>query len=89
MSSVSQVLNVAVGESPRESGSRTAVTMKAIARGEKVMPHFGVNFEQIGQILTGFIPKRWKLIVTLRQADPLRVAELAITQSPNRFFDKP
>lgn len=77
MTSNNQILNVTVGESLRESGARTAATMKAIARGEKLKPHFGVNFEQIGQMLAAFTPKRWELIAALRQAGPLTVAELA------------
>jgi predicted transcriptional regulator len=77
MTTSNQILNVTVGESLREAGARTAATMKAIAQGKKVQPHFGVNFEQIGQMLAAFTPKRWELIATLRQAGPLTVAELA------------
>lgn len=77
MTSNTHILNVTVGESLREAGNRAAATMKAIARGEKVQPHFGVNFEQIGQMLAAFTPKRWELIAALRQAGPLTVAELA------------
>lgn len=77
MTSSDQILNVTVGESLRESGARAAAAMKAVARGDKVKPHFGVNFEQIGQMLTAFTPKRWELIAALRQAGPLTVAELA------------
>lgn len=77
MTSSNQILNVTVGETLRESGARAAATMKAIARGGKVKPHFGVNFEQIGQMLATFTPKRWELIAVLRQAGPLTVAELA------------
>ncbi|WP_309678909.1 MarR family transcriptional regulator [Polaromonas sp.] len=72
-----QILNVTVGESLRETGARAAAAMKAIARGEKVRPHFGVNFEQMGQMLAAFTPKRWELIAALRQSGPLTVAELA------------
>lgn len=43
-----QILNVTVGEPLRVAGARAAATMRAIARGEKVPPHFGVNFEHIG-----------------------------------------
>lgn len=43
----------------------------------KVKLHFGVNFEQIGQMLAAFTPKRWELIAALRQAGPLTLAELA------------
>jgi len=77
MTSKHQVLNVSVGEPLREAGARTTATMRAIARGEKVQHHFGVNFEQIGQMLAAFTPKRWELIAALRQAGPLTVAELA------------
>ena len=77
MTSSNQILNVTVGETLRESGARAAATMKAIALGGKVKPHFGVNFEQIGQMLATFTPKRWELIAALRQAGPLTVAELA------------
>jgi len=77
MTTSKQILNVTVGESLRDSGARAAATMKAIARGEKVQAHFGVNFEQIAQMLAAFTPKRWELIATLREAGPLTVAELA------------
>lgn len=77
MTTSKQILNVTVGESLRDSGARAAATMKAIARGEKVQAHFGVNFEQIGQMLAAFTPKRWELIAALREAGPLTVAELA------------
>ena len=77
MTTSNQILNVTVGESLREAGARAAATMKAVAKGEKVQLHFGVNFEQIGQMLAAFTPKRWELIAALRQAGPLTVAELA------------
>ena len=77
MTTSNQILNVTVGESLREAGARAAATMKAVARGEKVQPHFGVNFEQNGQMLATFTPKRWELIAALRLAGPLTVAELA------------
>ena len=77
MTSSNQILNVTVGETLGESGARAAATMKAVARGDKVKPHFGVNFVQIGQMLAAFTPKRWELIAALRQAGPLTIAELA------------
>ena len=77
MTTSKQILNVTVGESLREAGARAVATMKAAARGEAIAPHFGVNFEQIGQMLAAFTPKRWELIAALRQAGPLTVAELA------------
>lgn len=77
MTTSKQILNVTVGESLHEAGARAVATMKAAALGEAVAPHFGVNFEQIGQMLAAFTPKRWELIAALRQAGPLTVAELA------------
>jgi predicted transcriptional regulator len=77
MTTSNQILNVTVGESLHEAGARAAATMKALSLGKKVQPHFGVNFEQIGQMLAAFTPKRWELIAALRQAGPLTVAELA------------
>ena len=72
-----QVLRVTVGESLRDAGVRAAATMRAISRGEKMQPHCGVNFEQMGQMLAAFTPKRWELIVALREAGPLTIADLA------------
>jgi predicted transcriptional regulator len=40
-------------------------------------PHFSVGFEDIGQMLAVFTPKRWELIGVLRASGPLTVAELA------------
>lgn len=77
MTTSHQVLNVTVGESLRDAGARAAATMQAISRGEKMQPHFGVNFEQIGQMLAAFTPKRWELIAALREAGPLTIAQLA------------
>ncbi len=77
MTTQNQILNVTVGEPLRATGARATATMRAIARGEKAQPYFGVNFEQIGQMLAAFTPKRWELIAALRQAGPLTVAELA------------
>ena len=77
MATTKQIFNVTVGGSLRDSGARAAAAMKAISRGEKVQAHFGVNFEQIGQMLAAFTPKRWELIAALRAAGPLTVAELA------------
>ena len=82
-SSSNRVLNVKVGESLRQAGARAAATMRAIERGQPVPPYFGVSFEQIGQMLAAFTPKRWELIAALRQAGPLTVAELARRLSRN------
>ena len=78
--STHRVLNVKVGESLRDAAARAAATMRAVERGERgerVQPYFGVSFEQVGQMLAAFTPKRWELIAALREAGPLTVAELA------------
>jgi len=72
-----RVLNVKVGESLSDAAARAAATMRAIERGERAQPYFGVSFEQMGQMLAAFTPKRWELIAALREAGPLTVAELA------------
>ena len=72
-----QILNVTVGGSLADTAALAAAAMKAIDRGEAVLPHFGVNFEQMGQMLAAFTPKRWELIAALREAGSLTVAELA------------
>lgn len=83
MATTNQILNVTVDESLPEAGNRAAAAMKAITRGDKIQPHFGINFEQIGQMLAAFTPKRWELIAALLQAGPLPVAELARRLSRN------
>ncbi|MCK2095200.1 hypothetical protein [Thauera aromatica] len=70
-------LHVRVGCAAEESLRRAAQAMKAIERGEQIEPYFGVGFEDIGQMLAVFTPKRWDLIGALRAAGPLTVAELA------------
>jgi len=71
------VLNVKVGETLQDSGSRAAAAMRALAAGKEIEPYFGVSFEQVGQMFAAFTPKRWELIAALRAAGPLTVAELA------------
>ena len=78
-----QILNVTVGEPLRVTGARAAAAMRAVARGEKVKPHFGVNFEQIGQMLATFTPKRWELI-----AAQARVEIWRTEQANNRAQDR-
>jgi predicted transcriptional regulator len=70
-------LNVKVGESLRQAAARAAATLRAVQRGEPIQPYFGVGFEQIGQMLAAFTPKRWELIAALRESGPLTVAGLA------------
>lgn len=60
------MLNVKVGES-----------LRAGERGERMRPYLGVSFQQIGNLLAAFTPKRWDLIAALRKAGLLTVVELA------------
>ncbi len=77
MTASGKVLNVKVGETLQEAGKRAADAMRAAAAGKAATPYFGISFEQVGQMLATFTPKRWELIAALRQAGPLTVAELA------------
>jgi predicted transcriptional regulator len=72
-----KVLNVKVGESLQDAGRRAAETMRAVAAGKPAPRYFGVSFQEVGQMLAAFTPKRWELISALREAGPLTVAELA------------
>jgi predicted transcriptional regulator len=77
MTASSKVLNVKVGETLQQAGKRAADTMRSAAAGKAVTPYFGVSFQQVGQLLATFTPKRWELIAALRAAGPMTVAELA------------
>lgn len=70
-------LHVRVGGEIEESLRRAAQTIKAIERGQQPEPYFSVGFENIGQMLSIFTPKRWEMIGILRSSGPLTVAELA------------
>ena len=71
------ILNVRVGHPADESINRAAAAMQTIERGKKPTPYFGVGFEDMGQMLAVFTPKRWDLIRLLRSSGPLSIAELA------------
>lgn len=77
MTASRKVLNVKVGETMEQSGRRAADVMRAAAAGKAVAPYFGIGFEQVGQMLAIFTPKRWELIAALREVGPMTVAELA------------
>ena len=77
MTASSKVLNVKVGETLQQAGKRAADTMRAAAAGRAVTPYFGISFQQVGQMLATFTPKRWELIAALREVGPTTVAELA------------
>jgi predicted transcriptional regulator len=77
MTASNKVLNVKVGETLQQAGKRAADAMRAAAAGKAVSPYFGISFQQVGQMLATFTPKRWELIAGLREAGPMTVAELA------------
>lgn len=77
MTASSKVLNVKVGETLQQAGKRAADAMRAAAAGKAATPYFGISFQQVGQMLATFTPKRWELIAALREAGPMTVAELA------------
>ena len=77
MNAPGKVLNVKVGETLQQAGKRAAEAMRAAKAGKSVAPYFGISFEQVGQMLAAFTPKRWELIAALREAGPMKVADLA------------
>lgn len=77
MTASRKVLNVKVGETLQQAGKRAADAMRAAAAGKAVAPYFGISFQQVGQMLATFTPKRWELIAALREGGPMTVAELA------------
>lgn len=77
MTASSKVLNVKVGETLQQAGKRAADAMRAAAAGKAVSPYFGISFQQVGQMLATFTPKRWELIAALCEVGPMTVAELA------------
>jgi len=72
-----RILNVKVGESIETSLDRAASVMEALERGEQATPYFGIGFQEVGQMLAVFTPKRWDLLAALRDLGPVNVAELA------------
>lgn len=77
MTDSAKVLNVKVGETLHQAAKRAADAMRSAAAGKPVAPYFGISFEQVGQMLATFTPKRWELIAALREAGPMTVADLA------------
>lgn len=72
-----RILNVKVGARPEDNLARATATMAALERGEDVAPYFGVGFQNAGQMLAVFTPKRWELLATLREGGAMTIAELA------------
>lgn len=77
MTASGKVLHVKVGETLQQAAKRAADAMRAAAAGKAAAPYFGIGFEQVGQMLATFTPKRWELIAALREAGPMTVADLA------------
>lgn len=72
-----RILNVKVGARPEENLERAAAMMSALELGEQAAPYFGVGFQNAGQMLAVFTPKRWELLASLREGGPMTIAELA------------
>lgn len=72
------VLRVRVGPGGLAEGlAQFAHTAKAAQDGAACEPHFGVSFQEMGQMLAVFTPKRWELIAALRQGGPTSVRALS------------
>src|SRR3989338_9945056 len=71
------VLHLTLGESISASLVRAAAAMKAARQGKPAQPYFGVGFDEVGELLSVFTPKRWELIGALREGGAITVAELA------------
>lgn len=72
-----RILNVKVGARTEDNLARAAAVMAALERGEETPPYFGVGFQNAGQMLAVFTPKRWELLATLREGGAMTIAELA------------
>lgn len=72
-----RILNVKVGARPQENLERAATMMSALDAGEQATPYYGVGFQNAGQMLAVFTPKRWELLAALREGGPTTIAELA------------
>jgi predicted transcriptional regulator len=72
-----KVLTVQVGARAEDALAQAAATMKALATGDAVAPHYAVGFASLVQMLVVFTPKRLELLTVLRGQGPLSVAALA------------
>jgi predicted transcriptional regulator len=72
-----RVLNVKVGEPIEASLGRAANFMETLERGERARPYFGIGFENMGQMLAVFTPRRWELLAAMRDTGPATTAALA------------
>ena len=77
MSETNDILHIDVGTDLGSTLQRARDTLRTLERGESPAPHFGIGFEDIGQMLAVFTPRRWDLLAHLRAHGPMAVAELA------------
>ena len=73
------VLHVRVGEDVHANLARAREALETLQQGRRPKPHFAVGFAEVGQMLAIFTPKRWELIVKLREIGPVTTAQLART----------
>jgi predicted transcriptional regulator len=71
-----RILNLKVGEPLEAELERATSTMEALDHGETPTPYFSVSFN-VSQLFSVFTPRRWDLLVTLRESGPVSIAELA------------
>lgn len=72
------VLHVRVGTQVLAESLRNFTrAAEAAQAGIALAPHFSVGFEEMGQMLAAFTPKRWELMAELRRAGPSSVRALA------------
>lgn len=72
-----RILNIKVGEPLESTLARAAQMMEMLERGESPTPYFRVGFSDVGQLFAVFTPRRWDLLVALREGGPMTIAELA------------
>lgn len=71
------VLHLSVGEPLEATFARATAAIKAAKQGRRIKPYFGAGFDDVGEMLSVFTPKRWELIGALRESGAISVAELA------------
>ncbi len=77
MKATKAVLHLTVGEPMEATFARATAAMKAAKQGKRIKPYFGAGFDDVGEMLSVFTPKRWELIGALRESGAISVAELA------------
>ncbi|HEX5337395.1 MAG TPA: hypothetical protein VFW53_03055 [Gallionella sp.] len=77
MKNTDAVLHLTVGEPEKVRRARASAALKAARLGKAAKPYFGIDFDDVGEMLAVFAPKRWELIGALRESGATTVAELA------------